>query len=526
MKKYMTRNDIALVVFTSFLGAISPLLISFSIANIGKIQTLKEIHDLKILFFHSILLMSLSVFVDFIYKYISQYLSNKLWTKFRKEILERIIAMNYQNFSKNDSNFYINLLTKKEDIMRDYYFSAYIRMVKNVLSLSACFILIMIINPQLIIIFSVFLILLILNNYFFPILIGKIYDTYIESDITLLSLVKELSLGFFTLKVFNAISNFKNKLFKNIDVVSRNHNNAMQMTNLSGFIAFLIISLLEFTTVFYSGYLLINNKINLVSFLLILQLASYVTRPVIEFINDYQMRKSISNIVADFNIIHTQNGNEYINELKNISIVNLDFSYNESTPIFKSFSYQFDYGKKYLMIGKSGYGKSTLLKLLTKQYDNYSGDILFNHQNIKNIPEENIFMNVSMVSQDVFLFNDNLENNIFLGKDHSKEDFTQVLSLCKLNDLYNKHKSDILTSDNINISGGEKSRIGLARAIVSDKPFIFLDEVLSSLDIGSSTEIENFILSIDNKCIINICHKPTKENIKKYDCILNLDDLS
>lgn len=526
MKIYIKKNDIALLIFISFLGAISPLLISFSIANIGKIQTLTEIVDLKFLFLQSILFMFLSILSDFLYKYVSQQLLNKLWTKFRKDIIERIIVLNYKNFLEHDSNFYINLLTKKEDFIRDYYFGATIRMIKNIISLSSCFILIIIINPRLIIIFSIFLALLIINNYFFPKLIGEKYDEYMSSDIKLLTLVKELSAGFFTLKIFNAISNFKNKLFKNIDVVSYHHNKAIQLTNFSACIAFLIISLLEFTTVFYSGYLLINSKINLVSFLFILQLSSYVTNPVIEFINDHQMKQSIAPIIADFNISNIQTKKENIDKLNNIKIFNLNFSYNDSVNIFKSFSYQLELGKKYLLIGKSGCGKSTLLKLLTKQYDNYTGEILLNNKNMHDISEESVFRNISFVSQDVFLFNDTLENNIFLGKSHSEKDFTDILSRCKLNDLYIKHKYDNLTSDNINISGGEKSRIGLSRAIVSEKPFIFLDEVLSSLDSGTSKEIENLILSLKNKCVINICHKYNKENIQQYDFIINLDDCS
>jgi len=204
---------------------------------------------------------------------------------------------------------------------------------------------------------------------------------------------------------------------------------------------------------------------------------------------------------------------------ESIEFNDVAFSY-EKNNVFTDVNLTIKKGEKYLIVGPSGGGKSTFLKLLRKYFTPHEGEILIDGKNLKDIKKRSYFKNISNVEQQVFLFEDTLKNNITLYKDYSEEEINFAIEKAGLNDFVNGLTNGINTSilDNgKNISGGEKSRVAIARGLLSKTDIIFLDEAFASLDSTIAKEIENTLLSLDGITVVNVSHVVFDETREKYD---------
>ena len=193
-----------------------------------------------------------------------------------------------------------------------------------------------------------------------------------------------------------------------------------------------------------------------------------------------------------------------------IIINNLSYSHNKIDYIFENINLKIKYGSKFLIYGRSGSGKSTLIKIILKYLEDYKGEILFDNINIKDI-DYNMLNNITYLSQNNYLNNDTLKNNIIYGRDISDSEYEKVLDICNLKYLRdsNKLRNDFIIEDNgFNISGGEKQKILLARSILNNSNYLILDEALSEVGLNEEKEIINKLFYIyHDKTIIYISHK-------------------
>lgn len=202
-----------------------------------------------------------------------------------------------------------------------------------------------------------------------------------------------------------------------------------------------------------------------------------------------------------------------------ITFENVSFNYNDNK-VLKNVELDLIKGEKYLIVGPSGGGKSTLLKLLRKYFNPTEGKILIDNKNLKDIRKESYFRNISNVEQQVFLFEDTLRNNITLYKDYSEEEINLAIERAGLRDFVDglQNGLDTIIYDNgKNISGGERSRVAIARGLLSKSDIIFLDEAFASLDSKVAKEIENTLLDLDGVTVVNVSHVIFGETKDKYD---------
>lgn len=182
---------------------------------------------------------------------------------------------------------------------------------------------------------------------------------------------------------------------------------------------------------------------------------------------------------------------------------------------------------KYLIVGPSGGGKSTLLKLLRKYFDPDQGRILVDGQNLSEITKESFFRSISNVEQQVFMFDDTLRNNLTLYRDISEEKLTRAIREAGLGMFVESLPGglDTVIEDNgRNISGGERSRIAIARALLNDSDILILDEAFQSLDYDTARAIESTILSLEHLTVLNVSHIIIKENRDLYNQVLYVDN--
>ena len=246
------------------------------------------------------------------------------------------------------------------------------------------------------------------------------------------------------------------------------------------------------------------------------------------YLSEYNSTKSIRDKHLSM-LNENQESIKHKNEIKDnkieINIKNLSFAY-EDKKVISNFNYHFKTGKKYVLIGSSGTGKSTLIKLIGGYFSNYTGDICYNDLELREIDKNSLYNNITIIHQNVFIFEDTLENNIKLGKNISDEEYKNIIEKTNLVMLEKKLNDEILYDNGDILSGGEKQRIAIARSLVQKSNILLIDEATSSLDPQNAKIVNDIILNLEGVICIVITHNQEKEFLNKFDDIIELKNIN
>ena len=275
--------------------------------------------------------------------------------------------------------------------------------------------------------------------------------------------------------------------------------------------------------IFYSGNLIIKDEININNFFSFLAAMMLAYQPVrsLATINmavnqGLSAARRILPIIDNENEIKDKNNaNDILIKDANINFENVFFKYTDDIAeenVLKGVSLEIKGGKMSALVGISGSGKSTILNLIPRFYNIHSGDIKIDNQSIYDSKINSLRKKISLVSQDTTLFDDTIKNNIgYANLDATLDEIKEAakLSSCEefINELPNKYDT-IIGENGIRLSGGEKQRISIARAMLKKSPIILLDEATSSLDSETEEKIQNAInILTKNKTTVVIAHR-------------------
>ena len=273
--------------------------------------------------------------------------------------------------------------------------------------------------------------------------------------------------------------------------------------------------------IFYSGKLIANEELsvnNFFSFLAAMMLAYQPVRSLSTL--NVILNQGLSAATRILSVIDTESLIKNKNNAKELDIKNANiefkdviFSYNKSDgEVLKNVSLIFDGGKMTSLVGHSGSGKSTILNLIPRFYDRITGDIKIDNQSIYNCTIESLRKNISLVSQETTLFDDTIKNNIkYANLDATDQEVYEAAKLSYsdefINKLPNKYET-LIGEDGVRLSGGEKQRISIARAMLKKSSIILLDEATSSLDSETETKIQEALkILTKDKTTIVIAHR-------------------
>ena len=204
-----------------------------------------------------------------------------------------------------------------------------------------------------------------------------------------------------------------------------------------------------------------------------------------------------------------------------IEFKNVSFAYNKDAKVLKDVSFKAKQGEVTALVGISGSGKTSVLRLISRLYDYDTGSILIDGKDIKNISTESLFKNVSIVFQDVTLFNTSIMENIRLGRESATdEEVKEAAELANCMDFIEKLPdgfNTLIGENGAELSGGERQRISIARAFLKDAPVLILDEISASLDVDNEKKIQDSLNKlIKDKTVIIISHRlKSIENVNK-----------
>ena len=476
--------------------------------------------------------------VIFIYaalNFISLRLRNKLvrqiMSRYKNKVFQSILDRDYRDFSKEKSGKFISVLTENMKKIEQDYLYQYFNISKN-LSLMIFSLLAMFIGNW-------FLTLLVIIASIIPMMISGFIgqkSAYLQksamiADQKYLAKVKDILAGFLVIKSFNVkeairqdYRNESEKLDEIYFMKGKFDVLANVISQLSGMIVFLVA--------FGGGmYLVFNGYTTIGSVTAIVQLVNFVVMPLNEVgmgMSKFREGQATLDAFEVKDVIELQTGKmkEYFDDV--ISFSNIDFSYpNTEEKIFNHLSLKIQKGEKIAIVGMSGSGKSTLLNLLLRFYDVTSGHISIDNQDIQAISAESLYNLMTIVQQDIYIFDDTLRANITLNQSFTDEEIKKAVQQSGLESyvLENELGLQALCGENgSNLSGGQKQRVSIARALIRKTPILLLDEATSSLDNQVTTEIESSILDIQNLTALVVTHKLNENILKKYDRILFMKD--
>jgi len=349
---------------------------------------------------------------------------------------------------------------------------------------------------------------------------GKRVQVNLESADKFMKFLSEIIKGSWLIKIYQK----ENEELKKISIIIDERFKAVrkvEQTRLgAGPIMEIISAIAIAVVVFFAGYRSMQGAISLsefVSFLAALMLAYQPVRALaginIGLQEGITAAKRIYEIIDQKNeIYHDENAPSL--KLKNASIEfnNINFIYPDGTHALRSLSAKIEGGTKVGLVGMSGSGKTTFLNLIPRFFHLKNGSILVDNQNINEINLNSLRKEISLVSQDVTLFDDTIRNNILYGNILASNE--EIIKACKfaaaeefIEKLPNKYET-IIGENGVKLSGGQKQRLSIARAILKNASIILLDEATSSLDSESESVIQKAIENLTkNKTTIIIAHR-------------------
>ncbi|NCC88634.1 MAG: ABC transporter ATP-binding protein, partial [Clostridia bacterium] len=262
--------------------------------------------------------------------------------------------------------------------------------------------------------------------------------------------------------------------------------------------------------------LIFSGGIELLTYLVFLMIASRIYAPISEVFNNLAALFYLDvriNRMREMQAMPIQEGKKEFSP-KNYDIVfeDVDFSYQEGKQVLKGISFTAKQGEITALVGPSGGGKSTLAKLSARFWDVNKGRVLLGGQDIKEIEPETLLQYYSVVFQDVVLFNTSIKDNIRIGrKDATDEEVLRVALLAQCDEFVNKMPegyNTVIGENGGTLSGCERQRISIARALLKDAPIVLLDEATASLDVENETKIQEAITElVRNKTVLIIAHR-------------------
>lgn len=502
------------------------LIVSYSVVDLLKSILMSYIFDDHLLDSISSLIVIVLVFlgvyliVSSLQQYVVEVLKNKIRYSLNKNLYQSYASRNIESFQKKDSSEILNEFNNEVNVVIDNYVSSKLNVFSLTISLILGSLYIANLSVEILMFLLFCALITIFINSIFKNRLKKNQMNYLDSMKQWLCSIKNLCRCFNDIKILNLERMFCEDLDnenKNLEQSTLKNNGFIKiLTSINSFIS----QAMFFLTLLFGLVLIHYNRLTVGQLLGIAQASNMVIMPIVNYANLRNMIQSsipVLQKLLDNSICSEENEPIVFDEqIHHIKIKHLSYSYGVRQ-ILDLNNLVIDQGKKYLVIGKSGDGKSTFLDILTKQKK--ADGIYVNDKDLKDVQFSTYAEKFSYVNQKNDLLPFSFEQNITLGRKMSKYSLKDLVTIFNLESIFDKER-DNLDFEHLNLSGGEKQRICLARAMYRNKKWLFLDEAFSAIDKTNSDRIHQFILSNPDFTVLSIEHKVTKETVSLYDKVL------
>ncbi|MFV3011100.1 ABC transporter ATP-binding protein [Clostridium botulinum] len=534
MRECIKRNKLLLLVTIIFSIISSAAMVGLSLFIQTTIDyvTTGNIDGFKRILIYSVGYGILIGLLYFIYDILSKMFIRNLLKMLRNKVFFGILRRNYKDFNSKNTADYISVLTNDMKLIEENYVVPLLLILQYSVMFGVTVILLLYLSP--LVTLGIFISMLLI--FIVPSIFGKTLENkQLELSNRLsffTSKLKDIFLGYDVIRSYN----LRNNTTKEFQEENNNLANAKFTADKIFVINESLSQMLglgtQFVAIFLSAYLVIKGELTMGMLIAIVQLSATFVQPVIMIMSNVPKLNSVKPIIKRIDDFSNYEDTDFVGRDKpnfnsNLEISNLYFNYGNERPAIDNISLRIDRNKKYAIVGGSGCGKSTLVKLMLGYYSDFNGDIKFDGNSIKNLDIEQLNKMISIIHQNVYMFDKTIKDNICLYKEFSKEQINNVLNLSGANKFIEETTNGLnyLVGENgSNLSGGQRQRIAIARALIQQTPILVLDEGTSAIDMQTAYDIESKLLSIENLTLITITHKMSEELLSLYDKIIYMEN--
>jgi len=512
----LEKREILILAVTSFLFSVFSIFLSFEfqilLDYVVSFNSLKNLYFFLMLF---CLLLLLKEVLGYLRNLFLNYLNHTFHKKMLTDVYYHILSLPYLYYKNRTTGEIISRIQDVEKV-KDFIFKLIISILMDSFMIILSTIILYFLNTQLFIcvgfiLFSCIMITFLIKKILYPYLEkGKekasLVDSYLVETITGVETIKTQHL------FFNIFYNFINRYnsFQNLSFsyhrISFNYQFLKSIIENYGTLILLI----------YGCYLIMINKLTLGEFITFQTLVSYLFTScfsILGIVMEFQdVRLSIKRIqeLYDIDSENVEVGLACSGSM-DLEIKDLEYSYSGKDKLLAGVNLSIPVGSRILIYGNSGSGKSSLVKMIPRFLDYDSGNIFVSGNSIRNFSLFSLRKKICYVSQQEYLFQDSVINNICLGNNENKNKFLKISKTCMVDEIVDKNilSYDMLLEENgFNLSGGERQRIILARAILKDADIYIFDESFNEIDIERERQILKSLFEMfPEKTFIVVSHR-------------------
>ena len=509
------KSDLIKLFILSVITTILGIIVSFAFESLIKTNNLLNTYSI---FF---MIITISALIGYIRNVVLMHFDKKLDTKLTMDTFARIVNLPYCYYEDNMSG---DIISRMNDIgsFKEMISNLYLKMILDTLMAIISYIVLVMINAHL-----AYYALIIFLYY---LLVVLIFYPKLSRDISLMQKMKgsvtsfmvESLRGYPTIKGLNLESYVKDEFNLKYQSLLDTYYHYFKTINYQSFFKDLIGHLGDLIII-YIGVRGINNYGigQLITFHILL---TYFLEPIRNVVSsDVSLKEGHNALrrILELTNVPEQEEKDNIPE-GNIMINKLTYAYNEGTALH-DINLELKQGVNMMLVGPSGSGKSTLFKLILKYYEINNNMIMVNNMDINMYSGNKIRQFITYVSQNETIFSGTIRDNIIFNEKVSNEEYIKVLKVCELNSLLDNKDYQVIEEGGSNLSGGEKERIYLARALLRKAKYLVLDEALGEVDISLERKIiKNIKDNYPDKTLILISHRI--DNVDLFDRLIKLEN--
>lgn len=515
VKELFRRNkfNLAMTVLSSFLAAAGAIVISWLIKGVIDMIGGSDEYKFDTLLLTAAVGLAMILAAGALDRVFLARFRARAMKQYREYTFDQLMKKGIQAFSGENTSLYISALSNDANIIEQEFVSRLDAGIQIFLTFIGALGLMLWYSPLLTLISIGFSLLPIAASVLLGNKAAKAEKVVSDEKESYTGLLKDSLAGYAVIKSFKAEKSMARIHEANSAGVASASSKRTKANVLVSYTSTIAGGIVQFGVFFVAAALAMSGKsITGGTALVFVQLLNYVLAPIQSFPTFYAGTKSSFALIDKLALALNKNipdeGADIEPRLtEGISFRNVGFSYEEDKPVLRGVDLELPAGGCYALVGASGSGKSTILNLLMAAYPDYTGDIRYDGRELRDVSSSSLYDLVSMIQQNVFVFNSTIRENITMFSDFPAEEVERAVRMSGLKKLIDEKGEDYLCGENgSGLSGGERQRISIARALLRKTPVLLVDEATAALDAQTAFEVQDAILKLDGFTRIIVTH--------------------